>query len=162
MLIIDRDNYPAHRPRPGDELRHSKTGAVIARVVRIRRKGTLLVESATSPHFEYELLNGIHWEAALESGIKLHRPGGSAEAPVSSPKRPARAPEEEPMSDEQSENQNEQQEVLERTYKGRTVRVTKTDDGYEWEGTTYRSLSAVARAICGYQVSGPAFFKLKP
>ena len=40
--------------------------------------------------------------------------------------------------------------VLEREYKGRTVRVTVLDDGsVEHDGTRYTSLTAVARAVTG-------------
>ena len=35
------------------------------------------------------------------------------------------------------------------------------DDGYRWKGDTYRSLSAIARAITGTRWSGPRFFGLK-
>jgi len=37
--------------------------------------------------------------------------------------------------------------VLTRPYKGRTISVTVLDDGFEFEGDVYRSLSAVAKAI---------------
>ena len=39
--------------------------------------------------------------------------------------------------------------VLEREYKGRTVRVTVLDEGVECEGARYTSLSAAARAVTG-------------
>jgi len=39
--------------------------------------------------------------------------------------------------------------VLDREYKGRTVRVTVLDEGVECEGMRYTSLTAVARAITG-------------
>src|SRR5207244_6814293 len=35
-------------------------------------------------------------------------------------------------------------------------------DGFDWQGTTYASLSAVARAITGTAWSGPRFFALAP
>jgi hypothetical protein len=35
------------------------------------------------------------------------------------------------------------------------------ENGFAWNGTTYRSLSQVARAITGTRWSGPAFFGLK-
>jgi Protein of unknown function (DUF2924) len=35
-------------------------------------------------------------------------------------------------------------------------------DGFEWQGTTYASLSAIARVITGTAWSGPRFFALRP
>ena len=35
------------------------------------------------------------------------------------------------------------------------------DGGFAWQGTSYRSLSAVARKITGTPWSGPLFFGLK-
>lgn len=45
-----------------------------------------------------------------------------------------------------------------REWNGTTHVVDVTDDGYRWNGETYRSLSAVARAITGARWSGPRFF----
>jgi hypothetical protein len=51
--------------------------------------------------------------------------------------------------------------VLVREYQGRRHIVTTVRDGFDWQGTTYRSLSAVARAITGTAWSGPRFFALQ-
>lgn len=51
--------------------------------------------------------------------------------------------------------------LLTRRYKGREVRVRVLDDGYEYEGQPYRSLTAVARAVTGSHWNGRAFFGLK-
>lgn len=50
---------------------------------------------------------------------------------------------------------------LAREWQGRTYLVSVTDAGFECDGTIYRSLSAVARAITGTPWSGPLFFGLK-
>ena len=50
--------------------------------------------------------------------------------------------------------------LLVREWNGRTYRVEVTDAGYVLEGTTYRSLSAVAKRITGTPWSGPRFFGL--
>lgn len=50
--------------------------------------------------------------------------------------------------------------VLTREFKGRTIEVKVSEDGFEYEDQTFRSISAVARRITGYMVSGPAFFRL--
>ena len=38
--------------------------------------------------------------------------------------------------------------------------VTAVSDGFDWQGATYPSLSAIARAITGTAWSGPRFFAL--
>jgi hypothetical protein len=48
-----------------------------------------------------------------------------------------------------------------RPYKGKDVRVKVLADGFEYEGTHYRSLTKVALVATGYAaISGPAFFRL--
>ena len=51
--------------------------------------------------------------------------------------------------------------VLVREYQGRRHIVTTVRDGFDWQGTTYPSLSAIARAITGTAWSGPRFFALQ-
>ena len=51
--------------------------------------------------------------------------------------------------------------VLVREYQGRRHIVTTVRDGFDWQGTTYPSLSAIARAITGTAWSGPRFFALR-
>jgi hypothetical protein len=50
--------------------------------------------------------------------------------------------------------------VLMREYRGRKVAVTVLDAGFEYGGTVYRSLTAVARAITGTHWNGYHFFGL--
>ena len=50
--------------------------------------------------------------------------------------------------------------VLTRSYHGREVRVVTLEDGFEWDGKQYRSLSAVARAVTGARWNGKLFFGL--
>jgi hypothetical protein len=50
--------------------------------------------------------------------------------------------------------------VLVRDYHGQRHTVTVADHGFEWQGMTYASLSAIARAITGTAWSGPRFFAL--
>jgi hypothetical protein len=52
--------------------------------------------------------------------------------------------------------------VLVRDYHGQRHTVTVAADGFEWQGTTYASLSAIARAITGTSWSGPRFFAVRP
>jgi hypothetical protein len=47
-----------------------------------------------------------------------------------------------------------------REWNGSSHTVDVLEDGYRWNGTLYRSLSAIARAITGTRWSGPRFFGL--
>jgi len=47
-----------------------------------------------------------------------------------------------------------------REWNGRSHTVDVVEDGFEWNGELYRSLSAVAQAITGARWSGPRFFRL--
>lgn len=48
-----------------------------------------------------------------------------------------------------------------REWNGVTHIVEVTPDGYQWNGLSHRSLSAIARAITGARWSGPRFFGLR-
>jgi hypothetical protein len=50
--------------------------------------------------------------------------------------------------------------ILVREWNGHLQRVTALEEGFAWEGKTYRSLSMVARAITGGHWNGPRFFGL--
>jgi hypothetical protein len=50
--------------------------------------------------------------------------------------------------------------VLRRVHKGRTHEVTVLEDGFLHQGTTYETLSAVAKAITGTTWNGRLFFGL--
>lgn len=51
--------------------------------------------------------------------------------------------------------------LLVREHAGRMHTVTVMSDGFSWEGSTYTSLSEVARAITGTRWNGPRFFGLR-
>ncbi len=50
--------------------------------------------------------------------------------------------------------------VLLRNYKGQGIAVTVLEDGFEWEGREYRSLSAIAREATSAHWNGVRFFNL--
>lgn len=50
---------------------------------------------------------------------------------------------------------------LVREWNGQTIAVDVQEDGFLWEGRTYRSLSEIARAVTGAHWSGPRFFGLR-
>ena len=49
---------------------------------------------------------------------------------------------------------------LMRVWRGQTYHVLVRDDGFEWQGERYGSLSIIARKITGTRWSGPRFFGL--
>src|SRR5438552_2961314 len=51
---------------------------------------------------------------------------------------------------------------LVRGWQGQTYEVLVLDEGFSWQGTHHRSLSAIARKITGTAWSGPLFFGVKP
>lgn len=51
--------------------------------------------------------------------------------------------------------------LLTREYKGRTIRVRVLSGGFDYEGTIYRSLSAVAQAVTGAHWNGYLFFGIE-
>ena len=51
--------------------------------------------------------------------------------------------------------------VLTRPYRGKTIAVTVLEDGFEFEGGRYRSLTAVAKAVTGGHWNGFDFFGLR-
>jgi hypothetical protein len=50
--------------------------------------------------------------------------------------------------------------IITREYKGRTIQVRILASGFEHDGVTYKSLSAVAKAITGSHCNGFHFFRL--
>ncbi len=50
--------------------------------------------------------------------------------------------------------------VLLRNYKGQGIVVTVLENGFEWEGREYRSLSAIAKEVTGAHWNGVRFFNL--
>lgn len=51
--------------------------------------------------------------------------------------------------------------VLMREYKGQTLQVRVLENGFEYEGEVYRSLSGIAKAIPGSHTNGFLFFRLR-
>lgn len=51
--------------------------------------------------------------------------------------------------------------VLVRDWQGRRHEVVVIEDGFRWNGRSFRSLSAVARVITGTKWNGPKFFGLR-
>lgn len=50
---------------------------------------------------------------------------------------------------------------LTRQWQGQRIEVVVTEDGFKWNGTSYKSLSSAATAIAGSRWNGPRFFGLR-
>ncbi len=51
--------------------------------------------------------------------------------------------------------------ILRREWRGNLYEVMTLEDGFAYEGQTYKSLSEIARLITGTRWNGPAFFGLR-
>jgi hypothetical protein len=51
--------------------------------------------------------------------------------------------------------------ILVREHRNVLHRVTALESGFSWNGRTFASLSAVARAVTGVRWNGPRFFGLQ-
>lgn len=51
--------------------------------------------------------------------------------------------------------------TLKRIHKGREIRATVLENGFEWDGRWFKSLSAIAREATGTQWNGKLFFGVK-
>lgn len=65
-----------------------------------------------------------------------------------------------PRPPKQSEGQTITLAILTRQYRGRQVEVKVLPQGFEYEGQSYRSLSAVAKQVTGSHWNGLLFFGL--
>ena len=49
--------------------------------------------------------------------------------------------------------------IITKHFKGRVLEILVTEDGFKYEGRTYKSISGLAMEITGYPVSGYVFFE---
>ena len=123
----------------------------------LRREWRTLYKTEASPHLSRELLVQAVAYRMQEVALGRLRPGpqrqlrqiaqqlkqnGAANTPPRPELRPGTR--------------------LVREWQGRTYEVLVLDDGFSWQDTHHRSLSALARKITGTPWSGPLFFGLKP
>jgi hypothetical protein len=94
----------------------------------------------------------------------------SKKAPTSKPKKPAAKPRKPPAAKRAAPAETTARPrdpnapaigtTLKRSFKGQDIAVKVTAEGFQYDGQTFKSISACARHICGYMVSGPVFFRL--
>lgn len=97
-------------------------------------------------------------------------PADNAPKAKSAKKKVAKAaPEPKPAKDPKAKKEKAPRQVhhqlepgrtLTREFKGQQIVVNVTKDGLVYNGETYSSISACAKAITGYGISGPVFFRL--
>lgn len=94
-------------------------------------------------------------EIACDADLRMRSPGPSRGAPATSPSTTAvlavSADDRLPMPGA----------LLTREYRGRTIRVRVLPKGFDFEGTIYRSLSAIAKEITGAHWNGYLFFGIE-
>ncbi|QEG30362.1 hypothetical protein GobsT_51670 [Gemmata obscuriglobus] len=94
-------------------------------------------------------------ELARDADLRLIPPKGHADEPAPGPVRTGTVPTH--ASDPRLPPPGT---VITRTYKGADVQVLVLASGFEYDGRTFASLSAVAAAVTGTHLNGFHFFKL--
>lgn len=144
-------------------------------VGELRKKHAQVFGEETRAHHKAFLVKRIAWriqslaegslserarrraaELANDADIRLHAPRAGAPAALGPPER-TRAGNLHIPADQRLPMPGT---VLTRDYKGRRLVVTILPRGFEHEGTLYKSLSAVARAVTGTPWNGYHFFRL--
>ena len=93
-------------------------------------------------------------ELANEADLRLSPPKHSVVAEAADPTRTGR------LHDQADNRLPPPGTLITRVYKGETLQVHVRADGFEFEGSKYRSLSAVAKAITGSHCNGFLFFRI--
>lgn len=149
-------------------------------VAELRRKyAEVFAEQTRSHHKEY-LIRRIAWrvqanaegglserarrralEIADDADLRMRAPGPArAPAPLSA-KAPASTVVTKRLDVPPDERLPMPGALLTRVYRGRTIRVRVLPNGFDYEGTVYRSLSAVAQAVTGAHWNGYLFFGIQ-
>jgi DUF2924 family protein len=122
----------------------------------LREEWRRLYKAAASPHFSRELL--IRAVAYRMQEVAL---GGLRPGPQRQLRQIAIELKQTGAARIRLRSQLQPGTRLMREWQGRSYEVAVLDRGFFWQGTRYRSLSAVARTITGTAWSGPLFFGLK-
>ena len=102
-----------------------------------RKLSRVLMEKALAHQMQCKAFGGL--DAATRRVLRQAHGGGAAKPPARSLSPGSR---------------------LMREWNGRTHEVEVLEDGFRWQGRTWRSLSRIAREITGSNWSGPRFFGL--
>jgi hypothetical protein len=141
-------------------------------VQQLRTKFAEVFGTSTNAHNRDWLLRRIAWRLqALAEGDLSERAKRRAEelandadlrvVPPREPRpikpQPMKASASPPVSDDRLPSAGT---TITRQYKGKTFLVKVLKAGFEFQGQTYRSLSAVAKAITGSHCNGYGFFRM--
>jgi len=141
-------------------------------VAELRAKYAEVFGEETRSHHKEFLVKRIAWRLqSLEEGDLSERArkraaelGNDADIRVIAPRTPAKGTPERTRIAEIRISEDKRLPmpgtVLTRDYKGRTIVVTILPHGFEYEGTVYKSLSAVAKVVTGTHWNGYHFFDL--
>jgi hypothetical protein len=99
---------------------------------------------------------GLSERALLRAGVIA----GESLVRVTAPRTKAKSEVESTVPDDWDQRIPPPGNLIERRYKGRTLRILVLSDGFEYEGERYKSLTAIARVITGSHCNGFLFFKL--
>lgn len=149
-------------------------------VTELRRRHAEVFGEPTRSHHKDYLVRRIAWcvQANAEGGLPERARRRALEIADDADLRtrapgPARAPSAAVAAASRAEGVTHRLEVpaderlpmpgalLTREYKGRTIRVRVLPGGFDYEGTIYRSLSAVAQAVTGAHWNGYLFFGIE-
>ena len=123
----------------------------------LRQRWRALYKAEPSPHLSRELL-----VRAVAYQVQELALGGLRPAPQRQLLRIAQQAKETGAATIRARPELKPGTRLMREWQGRSYEVLVLDDGFSWQGTHHRSLSAIARKITGTAWSGPLFFGLKP
>jgi hypothetical protein len=129
-----------------------------ARCLRITKKGLHAIR------VEAEVVAGAADEPAKKPPAPSVKRRKSTDVPPSRRNREADKPpgDELPKGDDRHRRHGLQPgTILVREWDGKSQRVTVLDQGFAWNGATYRSLTEIAFAMTGTRWSGPRFFGLR-
>ncbi len=136
------------------------------RVTELRAQYACIFGEATASHNRLWLLRKMAWrmqalaqgglsERARQRALEL---ANDADIRLGPPRRPSPIPAGRPQP---PDGRLLPGAVIQRLYRGARLEVKVLAEGFEYEGTVYRSLSAVAKAITGTHCSGYGFFHLR-
>ena len=123
----------------------------------LRQQWRVLYKTEASPHFSRELLVRAVAYRMQEVALGGLRPGQQRQL-----RQSAQEFKETGETRLRTRRELKPGTRLVREWQGRSYDVLVLDGGFSWQGTHYRSLSALARTITGTAWSGPLFFGVKP
>src|SRR5262245_45772150 len=159
--------------KPKPNLREQLAALARMRVAQLRAEYARLFGEATPTHNRVWLVRRIAWrlqalaegdlserarrraaELAHDADLRSTPPAARTARPPpnGATSRPKRCP--------ADDGQPPPGTVLTRVYKGAVLEVQVLAQGFAYQGTVYRSLSAVAKAVTHSHCSGRAFFRL--